>query len=68
MVGQEGGPLPGPRVGPCLTMGSELSEETHMLTKREILRGRSPPGKRAGGKGNLGRTSLPYDLQSQVLW
>ena len=51
MVGQEGGPLPGPRVGPCLTMGSELSEETHMLTEGEILRGRSPPGEESGREG-----------------
>ena len=33
---QEGGPLP----GPCLTVGNELSEETHVLTKQEILLGK----------------------------
>ena len=25
---QEGGPLPGPETGSCLTLGNELSEET----------------------------------------
>ena len=29
----------GPRVGSCLTLGNELSEETYMLTKQEILLG-----------------------------
>ena len=37
---QEGGPLPGPQTGLLLTLGNELSEETHVLTKREILLGR----------------------------
>ena len=36
---QEGDPFQGPRVGPCLTLGNELSEETHILTKQEILLG-----------------------------
>ena len=35
---QEGGPLPGPKT--CLTLGNELSEETHVLTKQEILLGK----------------------------
>ena len=34
---QEGGPLPGLRVGSHLTLGNELSEETHVLTNQEIL-------------------------------
>ena len=37
---QEGGPLPGPETGSCLTLGNELSEETHVLTKQEILLGK----------------------------
>ena len=37
---QEGGPLPWLRMGSCLTLGSELSEETHVLTKQEALLGR----------------------------
>ena len=35
---QEGGPLPGPKT--CLTLGNELSEETHVLTEQEILLGK----------------------------
>ena len=37
---QEGGPLPGSELGSCLTLGNELSEETHVLTKQEILLGK----------------------------
>ena len=37
---QEGGPLPGPETGSCLTLGNQLSEETHVLTKQEILLGK----------------------------
>ena len=37
-------PFRGPRVGSCLTLGNELSEETHPLTKKEILLGRAPVG------------------------
>ena len=29
-----------PRVGSCLTLGNELSKETHVLTKQETLLGR----------------------------
>ena len=38
---QEGGPLPGLRVGSGLTLGNELSKETHVLTKQETLLRRS---------------------------
>ena len=39
---QEGGPLPGPETGLLSkTLGNELSEETHVLTKQEILLGKS---------------------------
>ena len=38
---QEGGPLPGPlKLDYCLTLRNELSEETHLLTKQEILLGK----------------------------
>ena len=37
---QEGGPFQGLRVGSCLTLGNELSQDTHMLTKQETLLGR----------------------------
>ena len=46
---QEGGPLPGPQNWALvLTLGNELSKETHVLTKQEILLERAP-GWRAGG-------------------
>ena len=37
---QEGNPFQGPKLGSCLTLGNELSEETHVLTKQEILLGK----------------------------
>ena len=37
---QEGGPFQCPKVGSCLTLGNELSKETHVLTKQEILLGK----------------------------
>ena len=37
---QEGGSLQGPKLGSCLTLRNELSEDTHMLTKQEILLGK----------------------------
>ena len=33
-------PFQGLKLGSCLTLGNELSEETHMLTKQEILLGK----------------------------
>ena len=33
-------PYRAPRVGSCLTLGKELSKETHVLTKQEILLGK----------------------------
>ena len=47
---RKGDPFQGPKLGSCLTLGNELSEETHVLTKQEILLGRAP-GWRAVGKG-----------------
>ena len=35
---RNGDPFQGPKLG-CLTLGNELSEETHVLTKQEILLG-----------------------------
>ena len=33
-------PFQGLKLGSCLTLGNELSEETHVLTKQEILLGK----------------------------
>ena len=40
---QEGGPFQGPKLGSCLTLGNELSEETHVLTARDFI-GKGHPG------------------------
>ena len=37
---QEGSPFQGPKLDSCLTLGNELSKETHVLTKQEILLGK----------------------------
>ena len=50
---RKGDPFQGPKLGSCLTLGNELSEETHVLTKQEILLERAPRW-RAGGWGNPG--------------
>ena len=44
-------PFQGPKLGSCLTLGNELSEEIHVLTKQEILLGKAP-GWREVGKVN----------------
>ena len=52
---QEGGLLPGLKVGSYLTLGNELSEETHLLTKQEILLGKDTwvERSRVGNPGEL---------------
>ena len=37
---RKGDPFQGLSVGSCLTLGNELSEEIHLLTKQKILLGR----------------------------
>ena len=37
---RDGDPFQGLKLGSCLTLGNELSEETHVLTKQEILLGK----------------------------
>ena len=43
---RKGDPFQGPKLGSYLTLGNELSKETHVLTKQEIL---LAPGWRAIG-------------------
>ena len=45
---RKGYPLQGLRVGSCLTLRNELSEETHVLTKQEILLGKGTRGRAVG--------------------
>ena len=40
---RKGDPFQGPKLGACLTLGNKLSEETHVLTKQEILLGKGHP-------------------------
>ena len=56
---QEGEPLPGPKLGSCLTLGNELSKETHVLTKQEIWDSRIREPR---------TNALPRGSQSRVLW
>ena len=37
---RKGDPFQGPKLGFCLTLRNELSEETHVLIKQEILLGK----------------------------
>ena len=37
-------PFQGPKLGSCLTLRNELSEETHVLTMKEILLGKVTRG------------------------
>ena len=48
MCCRKGDPFQGPKLGSCLTLGDELSEETHVLTKQEILLGKGARGRAAG--------------------
>ena len=52
---RKGDPFQGPKMGSCLTLGNELSEETHVLTKQEILLGKGAraESRREGNPGEL---------------
>ena len=58
--------LQGPKLGCCLTLRNELSEETHMLTKQEILLGKGTWVENSRVREPR-RTAL-RGSQSQVLW
>ena len=59
MCCRKGDPFQGPRVGFCLTLGKQLSKETHMLAKQEMLLERAP-GQRAVGKGTQENCSATW--------
>ena len=63
---RKGDPFQGPKLGSCLTLRNELSEETHVLTKREILLGKGTRVESRRGRETR-RTALPRGLPSQVL-
>ena len=64
---QERDPFQGPKLGSCLTLGNELSEETHVLTKQEILLGQGTRVESSRVREPR-RTALLCGLQSWVLW
>ena len=47
---REGDPFQGPKLGSCLTLGNELSEETHADKARDFI-GKGHPGGEQEGKG-----------------
>ena len=63
---QEGGPFLGPKLGSCQTLGNELSEETHVLTKHEILLGKGTWVESRRVREPR-RTALSHGLPSRVL-
>ena len=64
---QEGDPFQGPKLGSCLTLGNELSEETHVLTKQEILFGKVTRVESRRVREPR-RTALSHGSQSRGLW
>ena len=64
---QEGAPFQGPKLGSCLTLGNELSEETHVLTKQETLSVKGARGESRRVREPR-RTALPCGSQCWALW
>ena len=64
---RKGDPFQGPKLGSCLTLRNELSEETHLLTKQEILLGKGTRVESSRIREPR-RTALPHGSQSWVLW
>ena len=60
-------PFQGLKLGSCLTLGNELSEETHVLAKQEILLGKGTRVESSSVR-EVRRTALPCGSQSQFLW
>ena len=60
-------PIQGLKVGSCLTLGNELFEETHVLTKQEILLGKGTWVESSRVREPR-RTALPSGSQCPVLW
>ena len=60
-------PFQGPKLGSCLTLGNELSKETHVLTEQETALGKGTQVESSRIREPR-RTALPLGLQSRVLW
>ena len=59
-------PFQGPKLGSCLTLGNELSKETHVLTKQEIFLGNGTQVESSRVREHR-RPALSHGLQSRVL-
>ena len=57
----------GPKLGSCLTLGNELSEETHVLTTQDILLGKGTWVESSRVRKPR-KTALPGGSQCRVLW
>ena len=66
-VAGRGNPFQGPKLGSCLTLGNELSKETHVLTKEEILLGKGTQVESSRVREPRS-TTLLRGSQSRVLW
>ena len=64
---RKGDPFQGLKLSSGLTLGNELSEETHVLTKQEILLGNGAQAESSSVREPR-RTALSRGLQSRVLW
>ena len=64
---RKGDPFQGLKLGSCLTLGNELSEETHLLTKQEVLLGKGTQVESSRVREPR-RTALPHGSQAPVLW
>ena len=63
---KKGDPFWGLRVGSCLTLKNELSKETHVLTKQEILLGRGAQAEQEG-KWTQENISATWPLSFMVM-
>ena len=63
---RKGDPFQGLKLGSCLTLENELSEETHVLTKQEILLGKDTRVESRRVREPR-RRALSHGLQSRVL-
>ena len=64
---RKGDSFQGPKLGSGLTLGNELSEETHVLTKQEILLGKGTQVESSRVR-ELRRIALSCGSQSRVSW
>ena len=63
---RKGDPFQGQKLGSCLTLGNDLSEETHADKARDFIgKGTRVESRRVRGPR---RTALPHGSQSWVLW